>query len=191
MSTDRFEQQKLETKEAIKLAFISLLNEKPYDDISVREISQRAKIGFKTYYRHYPDKIKLIQAIMAAFTEQLPEHLEPPLTLEANLKNVRTFLELIEANANMVRAIGRTPLRDTLVQPVIQFAFAEGLNVQVAALGGDRPKDQKRRELVSHHFVQSQFALFLWWLEDDMSISIDEMAEMISELIIKPIWNLT
>lgn len=190
MNINGFEKRKLKTKETFQKAFIELLNEKPYDDISIREVARRANIGFKTFYRHYPDKIALTQAIMRGFVDQFYTQFEPINTLEGVLKNLRTVLEVVKANASTVRAIGRTPLRDTLVQPVVQASFAEGLNIQAATFGGTTPNKQHRRELISHHFAQSQLALFFWWVENDMNITIDEMEEMIAELIIKPIWNL-
>ncbi|MEM6428674.1 MAG: TetR/AcrR family transcriptional regulator [Deinococcota bacterium] len=190
MNTDRFEKRKLVTKEAVQQAFVDLLNEKPYDDITVREIAQRANVGFKTFYRHYQDKVELTQAIMQGFVEQVYADFQPMTTLEASLNNLRRVLEIIEANASTVRAIGRTPLRDTLVQPVTQSAFVEGLNIHAAVLGDAGSDAQSQRELIGHHFAQSQLIFFFWWVENDMKMPIDGMLEMIAELIIKPIWKL-
>lgn len=190
MNTNGFEKRKLKTKETMQQAFVDLLNEKPYDDISIREIAQRANVGFKTFYRHYKDKVELTQAIVRSFVEQVYTHFEPMNTLEGSLKNLRTVLEVVQANASTVRAIGRTPMRDTLVQPVIESASAEGLNIQAAAQGSKNPHGENQRELISYHFAQTQLIFFFWWVENDMKISIDEMTEMISELVIKPIWNL-
>ena len=188
--SDRFEARKAATKEKIQQTFIELLHEKVFDDITVREISERAGIGFKTFYRHYDDKIELTQAILTQFVEELSTVVIPPTSLDATEQNARTMLLYVREHARVIYALGRTPAREELIQPVVEFALAEALQVQVTTLGGDSDADRQRREMVAHHFVHSQLGLFRWWVENDLILSEDEMMHLISELIIRPIWSL-
>ena len=43
------------TEKAIKEAFGSLLDEKPFDRITVKDISSRAGINRQTFYYHFTD----------------------------------------------------------------------------------------------------------------------------------------
>ena len=191
MTTDRFELRKASTKEAIQQAFVTLLDEKTFDEITVRQISEQAGVGFKTYYRHYKDKKELTHAIVLKFIEALSRFVEPPLTYDAHVRNLRIVLRFAKENKTVMRAIGRTPARDDLIQPMIQFGFLQGRRMQSSASETDSSEGKMRRELITHHFVHSQLSLIFWWVDKDLSVPIDEMEEMIIGLIIRPIWNLT
>lgn len=51
----------LRTKHEIKEAFISLLEEKSFDSITVRDLTERANINRGTFYLHYLDKFDLLE----------------------------------------------------------------------------------------------------------------------------------
>ncbi|HDZ5882588.1 TetR/AcrR family transcriptional regulator, partial [Staphylococcus aureus] len=45
----------VKTRASIKKAFMTLLFEKDFDTISIKEITEFAQIGRKTFYLHYID----------------------------------------------------------------------------------------------------------------------------------------
>ena len=47
------------TKQAIRQAFIELLNERPLDKISVKDIAERSTVNRNTFYYYYADMEKL------------------------------------------------------------------------------------------------------------------------------------
>src|SRR5437867_13029783 len=53
------------TKAALHEALLALLEEKPFDAITVRDISARAGIGYATFFRHYPGKSALLDDVAA------------------------------------------------------------------------------------------------------------------------------
>ncbi len=48
------------TQKALREALTSLIGEKPYDDIAVKEILDRANVGRSTFYMHFRDKDELL-----------------------------------------------------------------------------------------------------------------------------------
>ena len=52
------------TKTNIKKAFIELLKEKSFQEITVRELSERADINRKTFYAYYTGMEELLAAVM-------------------------------------------------------------------------------------------------------------------------------
>ena len=51
------------TRECIEMAMIYLMGEKPYDSISISEITQRAGVSRTAFYRNYSSKENVIRAI--------------------------------------------------------------------------------------------------------------------------------
>ena len=54
MATDKKEDLRIQkTKEAIRKAFKEMICEMDYEQISIKELTQRARINRKTFYLHY------------------------------------------------------------------------------------------------------------------------------------------
>lgn len=54
----------IKTERAIREAFISLVEEKGYGHVTIRDITTRAMINRNTFYLHYQDKADLLRAIV-------------------------------------------------------------------------------------------------------------------------------
>jgi len=60
------------TKEAIRAAFIELLDEKGFNSITVKDITTRAHVNRSTFYMHYEDKYDLMEQLQRDVLEQIP-----------------------------------------------------------------------------------------------------------------------
>ena len=65
------------TKQAIETAFLQLLNEKPLNKISVRDIVEKCGINRNSFYYHFQDIPSLIAEIITSYTDQLIEEYPP------------------------------------------------------------------------------------------------------------------
>lgn len=59
----------IKTRQSIRSAFISLMNEKGFSHITVQDILDRALINRKTFYKYYRDKYDLAERIGNEFLE--------------------------------------------------------------------------------------------------------------------------
>ncbi len=62
MSTASTDRRVRRTRELLRSALLSLIQEKGYDRITVQDILDRADIGRSTFYAHYRDKDDLFRA---------------------------------------------------------------------------------------------------------------------------------
>jgi AcrR family transcriptional regulator len=72
--TPKFDRRVRRTRDALGDALLALVQEKPFDDITVQEVLDRADIGRSTFYAHYRDKDDL-------FLSDLEDFFEPMSTL--------------------------------------------------------------------------------------------------------------
>ena len=63
----------LTIRDAIQSAFIEMLIEDGFDEITVKNITEKANLGRKTFYLHYLDKYNLLDKIVDDHLEQLRE----------------------------------------------------------------------------------------------------------------------
>lgn len=170
------------TQRALRQAFMDLINEHSYEDISVRAITQRAGVGNKTFYRHYQDKETLLYAILGDLLLEAQAVLLPPTSPQAAEQNTLEAFRFADRYADLFRVLLRSPVAETLVQPMIDFGLSEGRRF----FGGSDIPD----ELVAHHFVTGMLYMMRWWLAQDQRPGPDAMAEHVNRLLIRPISNL-
>lgn len=63
------------TRRVLTDAFLELIVERPYDEISVGDIIERAQVGRSTFYMHYANKDELLRQGLAPAFEALAESL--------------------------------------------------------------------------------------------------------------------
>lgn len=61
------------TQEAIKKAFLELMNEKKFETITIQDISDRANLNRTTIYLHYLDKYDLLDKLIDQHINKLTE----------------------------------------------------------------------------------------------------------------------
>lgn len=78
------------TKQMLRQAFTSLLMEKPIQNITVRELCEKAQVNRGTFYTHYADIYDLMESIERQMTQQLGLVIKE---LNVSLKNENGLLE--------------------------------------------------------------------------------------------------
>ena len=64
----------IKTRQAIFTAFKEMICEMDYDQITIKELCERAMINRKTFYLHYQDLDQLLQALQAEIAENFIQH---------------------------------------------------------------------------------------------------------------------
>src|SRR4026208_715870 len=59
------------TRDALGDALVALMQEKPFDAITVQEVLDRAHVGRSTFYSHYSDKDDLLMSDAEEFFESV------------------------------------------------------------------------------------------------------------------------
>ncbi|EOL50880.1 TetR/AcrR family transcriptional regulator [Enterococcus caccae] len=61
----------LKSKQAIRTAFVNLLMERGFDEITIKDIAEQADIARKTFYLHYLDKYDLLEQLVDEHLSEL------------------------------------------------------------------------------------------------------------------------
>lgn len=171
------------TRHSLRQALVELAIQNGYESVTVRDITKRANVGHKTFYRHYQGKEALLYATLEEILQEGQAVLLPPTSPMAAEKNTINALRFAHQYAGLFRVLLQTPIAERLVQPLIAFGMNEGHRFFG---GSDIPS-----ELVAHHFVMGMMYLIRWWLEQETPYSPEEMAEYVNRLLIRPISNLS
>jgi len=175
------------TKKSLGDTLIALALEKAYREITIQEITDRADIGYRTFFRHYSDKDELLKDVLEGTMLELRELMAPPPlefftnpdTQASDMTNGAVLFRHVQVNSDLYRVLLFSDRN--IVQPSKAFAIQEFKANYGSLIETDIPFD-----IIANHMVSAMISLIRWWLDSDMSYSPEEMGEFTSRLIIKP-----
>jgi AcrR family transcriptional regulator len=170
------------TRDRLGDAMMALLVEKPFDDITVQNVLDRAEVSRSTFYTHYRDKNDLFLSDGEEFFEAMAtalsrhgdksERVAPIQELFAHIAEVRPFYDALIAS-------GRS--QDLL--ELGQGHFARGIEQRFNEIPRARKIAADTRSAVAHSLAGSLFSLLAWWIRHDMSPSAEEMDKLFHRLV--------
>ena len=178
------------TQKLLGEALIALVLEKGYKNITIQEVTERADIGYRTYFRHYSgldelslafaeDKLEELYKVLGL--PEIAEEVEDPIAVfrqsgEALFKHIQREIDVFQVLL----------LDDSLyfvLKPVMEAACKKS-----EVLFGSIPNPKISATIAANHIIASVFSLMRWWLENDTPHSPEEMGEIYTNLIIQPTW---
>jgi len=179
------------TQKLLGEALISLVLEKGYKNITIQEVTERADIGYRTYFRHYSGLDELSLDIAQDRLEELYGVLGLPEVGEEVDDPVSVFRQSGEAlfrHIQKEREVFQVLLLDNslyfILDPVMKMACKKS-----EELLGTLPKPNISPAIAANHIIASVFALMRWWLENETPHSPEKMGKIYTNLIIQPTWT--
>jgi len=175
------------TQKLLHEALFSLIHEKSYDSIVVKEILDRANVGRSTFYMHFRDKDELLVSGMHDMLRSVQAAALPP-SAKRHEKIIWFSLPIFEhirqhqlAGRATIGARGRAIIHEHL-----QKTLAELITDNV------RKDFQVRRKAAGQipadllvQYVASTFILTLnWWVESRSRLSTKEVNDLFRALVL-------
>lgn len=167
------------TRRRLKEALLELIRERRYDEITVREIAERADVGRSTFYSHFASKEDLL---FDGFEEWLVSMAESPSPgsdpfgppLLEHVRSQRRFFRTALAggrNARVRRKTRHLLARAARIEMARELLSAGGGRTEdQRVLSGDitaaSARDDRLLEATAHCVAGAFLGLISWWLED-------------------------
>ena len=176
------------TRRLLAEAMISLVLEKGYEAVTIRDITGRADVGYATFFRHYESKDALLGDVLEVVLDDLLRLLKPGETesREDNPAAVgEALFRYVEENAEICRVLLGDGASTALVRRMVEIGTRDTLRLY-APDGEARRGKAVPAEVAAHHLVVSSIALIRWWLEHVMPYPPERMGEIYQDLIERP-----
>jgi AcrR family transcriptional regulator len=165
------------TRRLLGEALVSLILEKGYDAITVKEITERADVAHATFYRHYRDKDELLMRQLEEVIVELED-----LTQEPALQDADGYLIFKHVQEhNVLYRILSTSQGTVAVRKRLRERIAANKLTTCTAL--QQAGGAISAAIVANHMAASLLSLIEWWLEHDMPYPPHEMAQIYRRLI--------
>ena len=172
------------TRRLFRDALISLILEKDFASITIREITDRAEVAYITFYRHYESLDQLLMEVLDEGLAELMTHIET-LAKQSNDSDLETegrlIFEYIGQKADLFRILLKSQSVTRVRKKVVRNISAI---FQKSCVPLERLKNPTTINIASNHIATSLLSLIEWWLENNMTPSPTEMGKVYKSLII-------
>jgi len=179
---DKVDRRIKRTQRLLQESLIELTLEKGFDAVTIRDITERADVGYTTFFRHYQDKEALLADVLDAMRDEFRDLLLPhSITSNPEETGVLLFEYVIE-NADLCRVLLSSTNTMVLLRPMQEMGFEEA--------GVMFPGPQIREipmDVASSHLMTSLVMLIRWWLDHEMPYTPTQMGKIAATLIIRPL----
>jgi AcrR family transcriptional regulator len=159
-------------------ALLSLLEEKAFDQISIRDIAGRAQIGYATFFRNYASKGAVLHDLAADQIRQLIELALPPIEGRNNRAAALALCTFVDAHRRLWTAL----LTGGAAGIVREEFIRQGAQVKTLSLF----RAWLPVELANIVGVSATVEMLAWWLQRGRGVTVEKMAQIMDRLAIAP-----
>ena len=174
----------IRTRQMLRDALIGLILEKGYDNISIQDITDQAGLRRATFYMHYKDKEELLLAILRETFDQLVCQIDElkiqHLTPEAQYAVHLAIFKHAKENANLYRSILGGHGATTLIRYTREY-LAQNFLKEMKECRPDLELTMPI-DVLANYSASVKLNMAIWWLEQGMPYSPEQMAEMSAKL---------
>lgn len=176
----------LRTYRFLSDALFELVLKQPFEEITVTDICKKAMVHRTTFYKHFEDKYQLLETM---FSDEQRKFIE--LQIEEGESEQEYYRRIIRQMFEYARNY-----KDFFVQSAshIKNDFMADLLRNTVSTYLDRcfRMDETRSgvpspvpiAIMSEYYTGAAISLIMWWLQNGMRISIDQMVDYMSSMIV-------
>lgn len=170
------------TRDALGDALVALIQEKPFDTITVQNVLDRAGVGRSTFYFHFSNKDDLLMSDADEFFERLSMALSAHKDASDRVAPVREFLAHVGEMRQFFEALiksGKAPENLELARE----HFARGIERRLAESPRGRGIPASERGALAFAYAGALLSLLTWWLDRGMRESPEHMDALFHRMV--------
>lgn len=170
------------TRKWVGDALAELVQEKPFADISISDITRRAGIARVTFYQHFDSKEAALLALISDFFEQLYQMFDIDAIRRSSEAGIRGDAERLEIAAQL------DPKQANLLRVALEHVGPDVRKLAVTwfaqtLVQGGHVTDAREAQVLATYHVSGMLALLESFLKDDLQVSEAELKRATLELL--------
>lgn len=180
MAHRRIDRRVQRTHQLLHRALVDLIMKKPYEQITVQDILDRANIGRATFYAHFADKDALLLGGLGEDHFDIRQYLTEAESVEDEGKLLPCFS--LFHHAQQFHPLYKALLGNDGIE-IVKAAFRKHLVHMVEQrLKQHSPAFSLPLPVMSQYLVGALMTLMTWWLDHDMPYTPQEMDTMVQQM---------
>jgi AcrR family transcriptional regulator len=170
------------TRDVLGDALVELMHEKPFEDITVQHVLDRAGVSRSTFYEHYTGKDDLFLGDVDDFWEMISTLLVRRGEKSNRVAPMRElFAHIAEARAFYVALVASGKIND--VMDLGRGHFAREIEKKLNQLPQARAMTPERRAALAQMFAGALFSSLSWWVNRGMKESPEQMDDLFHQMV--------
>lgn len=169
----------LRSRMALREAFLALVLEKSFEQITIREITERAGLSYPTFFRNFASKEDLLGTIATREVWQLLELMGSTIVQEGPEQSAKAVCNHVSERRTVWRALvtsgAASKVREELVSLTRAYSERHG-----------RFNPEIPLEMVSSMVAGGLFELLAWWLRQPDDYPVENVALFLQLLLLVP-----
>ena len=167
------------TRKAIHNAFKEMICEMDYDQITIKELTQRAQINRKTFYLHYAS----LDDLLEEFQEEIADHFISRKVSYSNMKDIRDLIRVFYEHAANMPLLHERIMCSGSYRPIWDKINKRIMDYRRETNRGVFGLDEYSENLVFAYYGANSSLLFRQWVADGKKLSLEELIVIATRLI--------
>ena len=168
------------TRKALCGALLALLEEQPFDQIRVREITERAEVGYATFFRRYKDREDLLHDLASQEIHKLLTMTLPLLYSVDSQASTRALCAWVWEHRRVWKTLlaggAASILKEEYLRQALELAAAQ-----------PNPEAHIPDDLAVTFAVTAVIEILTWWLKQERPAPVNLIADYLDRLAVAPI----
>jgi AcrR family transcriptional regulator len=164
------------TRAALCSAMLSLLEEKAFDEISIRDVTERAQIGYATFFRNYQSVRAVLRDLIEDQIRQVIELTVPAIERTRGHAAALALCTFVGRHRKLWTAL----LTGGAAGIVREEFTRQGSQVRTTLTR----RDWLPTELANTFAVSAIVEILTWWLQRGPGLTVEEVARILDRLVI-------
>ena len=170
------------TRESLGDALMQLMRERPFREIRVKDVLDRAGVGRSTFYAHYRNKDDLFFTDVEEFFHDVATRLRREGDTSGRVAPVRELFDHVAEWHDFYDAlVASGKLHDVL--DIGRGCMARGIEERLGELSPGTVLASPRRAALAAALAAAMLSLMRWWIDHGMRGSATEMDELFHRLV--------
>lgn len=177
------------THKLLGQALVELAIEKGYEEVTIQDVTDRADIGYRTFFRHFASKDELLLAVAQTTLDELEPLIHFPKpeqfiheSAEETAARATILFDFVEEREQLFRVLLLERGSRHFLKPVMEHGRQQAREqFDISAESLPLPID-----MIVNQFVTASLSMVRWWLENDMPYTTTEMGKHMAEIIMMP-----
>ena len=170
------------TRDALGDALVALMQEKPFETITVQDVLDRAHVGRSTFYSHYNDKDDLLMSDVDDFYQRVSMGLSAAGDTSERVFPVKEFFSHIVEARQFVNALSSSGKMQENME-LARGHFARGIERRLAEIPRGNSIPESERPAVAFAHAGALLSLMTWWIDRGMRQSAAEMDDLFHRIV--------
>ncbi|WP_411344870.1 TetR/AcrR family transcriptional regulator [Paenibacillus sp. WLX1005] len=183
-STERVDPRILRTRALLRDALIHLMEQQPYDKITIQDITARATVNRKTFYLHYESKDHLLFAVTDELLGELFGEARDASTFHQSIDELQRYI----AGRIFTYIIRYKRFFEVMFEQRAMFNFVQYMKQYIARFYEERfaalddAQLPVHKDVIASYISSAYVGVIHWWLREGMPYTPEEMTEQMIAL---------